>query len=455
MLKATASYLLYPLLERQQNRQITPKLKALKAFSALPRTAQQALVQQQLYEVVAAAGRDVPYYQDLFQQQQFDPEKLKTDISYLQELPYLTKDILREQGERLLSQKVERAALHVRKTGGSTGPSILIYYDQSALDWTAAANLHVLEWTGKKRYTKEAHFSSYFSEAIPTKDKLKESIKCIALNRVNITTDTFDTETLQQALHVLRRERPFIVQGHPSTLYRLAVVKEECDRHSNHTNAKSLFQAFESTGEVLSQKQFDTIQKIFKCKIYDRYGNAEFGVVAHTQPYDKAHTEIQKETTNHRRLEVLTRIAWPETRNTQAGNQELVFTGLTNHAMPLIRYCTGDIGNLYQDGNNLFIDQIVGRIHDLVNIGDHIYPTHYIQDFLDRLGGIDEFQLEQIDTKTLKIKLVMLPEESLERISSQIINKWAPYVRIESIDTHELKTQGWRSKFRHLVTSEN
>ena len=90
------------------------------------------------------------------------PAKLRADPSYLQQLPYLTKDIIRREGTRLLSERFSQTALHVRKTGGSTGPSALIYYSQEALDWTAAVNLLVLEWAGKKRHWKEVHLSTRF-----------------------------------------------------------------------------------------------------------------------------------------------------------------------------------------------------------------------------------------------------------------------------------------------------
>ncbi|MEO0868973.1 MAG: hypothetical protein AAFY17_11105 [Cyanobacteria bacterium J06642_11] len=218
MTRALISYALYPLVERQQKREILPKLAAMKDFAQLPRDARQQANQQRLYDIVARAGQEVPYYRDLFAQLSFDPETLKTDIRYLKDLPYLTKDILREQGARLLSENVNSGSLHVRKTGGSTGPSALIYYEQTALDWTAASNLWVLEWTGKKRYMKEVHFSSEFPEQLSRRARFEEAVKCITLNRVNITTASFEPDSLRTILKTLRSERPYIVQGHPSLL---------------------------------------------------------------------------------------------------------------------------------------------------------------------------------------------------------------------------------------------
>lgn len=436
MSRALISYLLYPLVERQQQRQILPKLVQMKAFAQLPREERQRVNQQRLYEAVAQAGQEVPYYRDLFQQHQFDPETIKTDSRYLKDLPYLTKEIVREQGDRLVSDQVNKAALHVRKTGGSTGPSTLVYYDQSGLDWTAAANLLVLEWTGKKRYMKEVHFSSRFPEPLVRREQLKEAIKCITLNRVNITTDTFDPDSLRRILQILKAERPYSVQGHPSTLYSLALLVEQ-----DHFPAQGLFRVFESTGEVLDHKQRELIARVFACQIYNRYGNAEFGVVAHTE-FDQTQN-----------LRVLDYLVWPETRRTEADMQELVFTGLTNSAMPLLRYRTGDLGELIQIDGEFHITDIVGRVHDIVTLGDRRYPTHYIQDLLDRLHGIDEFQLEQVTPETLQLKLVLHEGANRDQIQQRVASWWGPSVMLEFVNFDSLKRQGWRAKFRHLVSS--
>ncbi|MBD2257266.1 phenylacetate--CoA ligase family protein [Pseudanabaena sp. FACHB-2040] len=435
MSKALISYVLYPLVERQQKRNILPKLAQLRAFSALSREARSQAIQQRLAEMVAAAAATVPYYRDLFQAIGFDPERLAKDSAYFQDIPYLTKDIIREQGERLLSESCDRTGLHVRKTGGSTGPSTLIYYDDEALDWTAAANLFVLEWTGKKRYTKEAHFSSEFPEEIPWRDRLRESIKCITLNRVNIRTADFDDASLENILRQLQRTRPYSVQGHPSTLYTLALYAK---RH--FATPQSLFKVFESTGEVLDGKQRDAIADVFKCQIFDRYGNAEFGVVAHSEFPQSSH------------LKVLDFMVWSEAVAADTQN-EIVFTGLRNAAMPLLRYKTGDLGDLVRVDGEFYITNIAGRIHDMVRLGNRQYPTHYLQDLLDRLGGIDEFQLEQVGPERCLLRLVLAPHADPEQIQQRVTAWWGEHVALEFVTFNDLKRVGWRSKFRHLVNT--
>jgi phenylacetate-CoA ligase len=118
--------------------------------------------------------------------------------------------------------------------------------------------------------------------------------------------------------------------------------------------------------------------------VVDRFGNAEFGIVAYERLREPEH-----------KLLVYDAIVWPETRSHESGHQELVLTSLRNDAMPLIRYRSGDLGELLTTAEGFYIRNIVGRVHDLVRIGQVHYPTHYIQDLLDRIGGVDEFQLEE------------------------------------------------------------
>jgi phenylacetate-CoA ligase len=434
MLDTIISYSAYPLVEFVQKRTIITKVAHLRKFYTLSPEERLQTIKKKLHYVVSSAAQDVPYYKDLFQRIAFEPDKLKTDIKYLNDIPYLNKNILNEQAERCLSKKFNQQKLHVRKTGGSTGPSTIIYYDDDALDWTAAVNLLVLEWANKKRYMKEVHFSSRFPEKFPLKDRLKESIKCLILNRVNIETDSLDPTSAQKILQILNRIKPYSVQGHPSTLYSLAIFARQ-NLKKNH----NLFKIFESTGEVLDLKKKLFIQDTFGCTVYNRYGSAEFGVIAHTDAL------------NCEALKVLDFIAWPEVLLNQDGYKEIILTGLTNQAMPLIRYQTGDLGEIETFQGDLYIKNIIGRSHDFVNIGGKTYPTHYIQDLLDRIGGIDEFQIKQITSNTCLLKIVLNTSVSQEFIRKKVEIWWKDNIKVEFIELSDLVKQGWRSKFRHLI----
>lgn len=432
------AYVLYPFLESIQKRDILSKLNLLKKDSLLPFNERLQIRRKKLIEILNIAKNHVPYYRDLFRHIGFDPDKVEKDIAYFYELPYLTKEIIREQGNRLLNDKYPKNSLHIRKTGGSTGPSALIYYSQGALDWTAATNLFVLEWTGKKRHMKEVHLSSRFPETFPLKDRIKEYIKCMALNRVNIMTDSFDYKALKKVWNKLKKVKPYLIQGHPSTLYALALFVKETENRG-----EGIIKVFESTGELLDKKKREVIKDVFNCQIFNRYGNAEFGVVAYQT----------KE--NSDKLKVIDYMVWPEILQIEGDTYEIVLTGLTNDAMPLIRYRTGDLGTLEKQEDGFYLKNIQGRIHEVVKIGDKNYPTHYIQDLLDRIGGVDEFQIEIRDNAPLLLRLVVSEESARDNIKHHIKSWWNNDVEIEFTDFNGLKRVGWREKFKYVISSKS
>src|SRR4051812_16163933 len=103
MLRMLCACVAYPLAERLQGRQIRSKLSALRAQMALPFPQRSELRRKQLADMLERAGSDVPYYKELFARLKFRPQLVSRDLGFLNELPFLTKDIIREQGTRLLS----------------------------------------------------------------------------------------------------------------------------------------------------------------------------------------------------------------------------------------------------------------------------------------------------------------------------------------------------------------
>ncbi len=429
------AYALYPLAEKVQRRRIRSKLRTLSSHAKRPFHERKTWQLQRLGQMLQLAGESVPYYRELFAQTNFEPRTVEADPSYLQQLPYLTKDIIRREGTRLLSERFSQTALHVRKTGGSTGPSALIHYSQEALDWTAAVNLLVLEWTGKKRYWKEVHLSTRFPGSIPLRDRLKERVKCLALNRINILTDRLDDQGLARLWNELFRARPYLVQAHPSTMWALSRFVK---KHSY--DARGVLQVFESTGEVLDPVKRRFIQETLNCRVVNRYGNAEFGVIAYSP-------ELEEDGY----LRLLDFMVWPEVGATEDGPPELIFTGLTNSAMPLIRYRTGDHGELQEDADGFLLRNLRGRVHELVRVGNRTYPTHYFQDLLDRIGGITEFQILDRNDGYPLLKIVPDELESCEALSARVAHWLGNNVDVMLVDVDGLERVGRNSKFCHVV----
>ena len=127
--------LLYPLIERLQHRRIRSALREVRLRASLdfPHRRQGAV--RQLVRTLQHARHTVPYYRDLFHRIRFDPACVQSDLRFLRKIPFLTKAIIRREQDRLLSTDFPKATLHERKTGGSTGPSVMIYHSHLDTGW--------------------------------------------------------------------------------------------------------------------------------------------------------------------------------------------------------------------------------------------------------------------------------------------------------------------------------
>jgi phenylacetate-CoA ligase len=427
------AYIAYPLAERLEKRDITTKVNELKRYYQLPFAQRKVMMLEKLVKTLSFAKTAVPYYRDVFHSIQFDPERLYSDIAYLQELPYLTKDIIREQGERLLAAPLDSVRHHIRKTGGSTGVSAVIYYDQVGLDYSAAVTRYARENIGHTAVKSELHFAASFAKPPKTSLPSKDDIKNFALNRNNIFFDRLDDQGLGEILSELTHHRVHLVHGHPSTLYALA-----CYVEANIGSVK-VFDIFESSGELLQDYMRKKIKQAFNCTIVDRYGSAEFGIIGYE--FDGEDSPMQ----------LLDSEGWGENIATDEGD-ELVFTGFHNRLMPLIRYKTGDMATIEETDRGQFVSSLTGRIHDIVEIGGVKYPTHNIMDVMDhRIGGIQEFQISLEQGQKPKFSVVLEQSTSADEVRSKLLNYWQNNVDVVFVENKDLVRVGRNAKFRHVV----
>jgi phenylacetate-CoA ligase len=428
-MRAIFSYVAYPIAERYLGRSIRPKAEELREWMRQSPAARRKTSQQRLARAVEKAGADVPYYRDLFRELQFDPKSLETAPQDFYKLPYLTKQILRDQGGRMLSDKVDHTQLHLRRTNGSTGFATEVYYDQQALDWSAATNLLTYDFSARKRWQTEIHLSTRFIEGIPPVAARIEWFKCLAMGRANIHTQEFTEEGLRQLLKEIADVGAYLIQGHPSTMYFLSLFVQRygLDKYP-------LFEAFASTGETLDLGKANLISKVLGCRVLNRYGNAEVGVVAHSRE-------------NPGELEIFDFNVHVE----NAPDQELVITGLLNEAMPLLRYRTGDLGEVYEKVGLPFLRNLGGRIHDVVPIRGRMHPSHFVKDLLERWGGVDEWQIEIKKDSAPVLKIVGNAGLNPDLIRAKVSEFFGEDYQVVFVELSQLHLVGSREKFRYVV----
>jgi phenylacetate-CoA ligase len=204
-----------------------------------------------------------------------------------------------------------------------------------------------------------------------------------------------------------------------------------------------LCRVFESTGETLDPGARKTIEEALGCRVLDRYGSAEFGVVAYERPGARPG------------LEILDAVVLAETLPDGEGHEELVLTGLRNDAMPLVRYRTGDLVRLAREPEDVAgrILAVQGRVHDAVAIAGRRVPTHVIQDRLDGFGCVEEFQVEVADGAPPRLR-VAAPAGEHARIREGVRGWWGDALELEFTPRERFVRAGRRGKHRHLVVRE-
>lgn len=429
MLRFFNAYVLFPLLEKKSKRQIAPKLAELKRFEKLTRDEQELLRRKELHRSLVHARETVPYYAEVFRAKAFDPDRVLTDIRFIQDLPILTKEIVRENTERLRLP----GAHHVRKTGGSTGQSVFFYYDDVGLDWTSAINSRAYEMAGNYPHRRDSHISSELGITPPTgKAKLLDWLKLTSQNRTRVMIRSFSDSDLRASFDELNARRPYLLQGHPSSGYALA---DYVERHG--LQGPRYCGVFEPSGETLTPKMADSMSRNLRCRVTNRYGNAEFGVMAHSRATDSFET-----------LQVFNRAFYMEP--TQKGN--LIVSTWTNGSFPLFRYDTGDIGTVTEGADGSILTDLQGRIHDMVRIAGEDYATHYIMDYLDhKIRRVREFQILVQPSAEPVLCIVAEEESDRPRIRRELEIRWPQGLQIQFINMDELRRVGWQKKFRHVI----
>jgi phenylacetate-CoA ligase len=427
-----ANQLIFPVAERYEGRAISRNFAEIRSFSLLPRDQQKVYQQKKLSEIIDFANSEVPYYKSIYSQHHVSGEKIIKDINFINDFPILTKSIIREHGHRLLSKDLEATKHHACKTGGSTGPSCIIYYDQPAADRSAAVTRYARFIAGKRLHRSELHFACDFGESQQNNLWQRETLKCMAMNRSNIFVNKVDKAALQKIYNALRIRKPYLVHGHPSTMYQLALFVEQTKPK------KRLFGVFEPSGEYCTAAMASKIKDTFGCKINNRYGLAEFGVVAYQIGESE---ECLRFFDSENFCELIP----------SQEEQELVITGFHNKLMPLIRYKTGDLAHSLGDTGGLNIHGLRGRTHDKLNFGDREVLTHFVQDIVDhRIGGVAIFQLNE---KPIGVEFLVIEEDpnDKERIRTALLKYFPEIIGVKFVDWDDIERFGRHQKFRYLV----
>ena len=383
---------------RASGNKIPSILKEISSYEYAGRDEIRELTERKLKNILMHAHANVPYYRGVLEECGVvagDEVRLEN----FSRIPVLTKEIIREQGENMLSADYRARRPYDNTSGGSTGEPVRFVQDAEYDEWNIATKIYFNAVLGKQMGQAELKLWGSDRDIIEGNLTVKDRAINFLYNRKFFNCYRFDEEHIEQLIALNNRHRPVAYWSYMESAFELSnyLLSRQVDFHP----PKIVI----STIGPLTEEVKERIERGMKCKVYNQYGSREVGAVAcqcgeqgglHSFPW-----------WNH--VELID----GEGRAVEEGEGNVVVTTFHNFSMPLIRYEIGDVavpgGYECACGRNTFqLKKVMGRTLGYFRKGDgSLVHSHFIVQALFFREWIRKFQViqDQLDRVLIRVEL--------------------------------------------------
>jgi phenylacetate-CoA ligase len=207
---------------------------------------------------------------------------------------------------------------------------------------------------------------------------------------------------VEERLEWLRRERPDYFATYSESLEHLGFAA------GDERPAEGI-KAIIAMSEQLTPGMQSYVERVFGAPVYQHYALSEIELVATRCEAGRYHVH---------REHCFVEIVDEEGRACRSGQTgRIVVTSLTNFAMPLLRYDTGDLAQVTEGACSCnrtlpSFGKIVGRYSRVAHLPDGTLPLVFaIRDAIeqmptDLMGGLREFQIHQLRDQSMELRIV-------------------------------------------------
>jgi len=367
--------------------------------------------------IIKHAYDNVPLYHQKFKSVGIRPEDIKT-VEDLQKIPLTTKQELRDGFPKgVVAKGVDINKCWVSHTSGSTGIPLTVVYGEKDEDYEKAIALRPNLSCGQKIRDKWAVITS--ADHIVTK-KWFQKFRVFAPEYISLFAD------INEQISILEKFNPDVLDGYASSIYLLA--KEIKETGNNKIHPKIIY----STAELLDEKMRKSINSVFGVEMYDQFGCVELARTA---------WECSEHRGYHIDMDAVVMEFLNDGESVASGERgEIVYTGLYNYSMPIIRYAVGDIGIPSDEkcpcGRGLPLMKVVeGRKDAFVQVpSGRIFSPITWTILLRPFSEIDQFKVIQEKISLLKVQIVKgkgFSEETINQVKINIKNTLGEEVNVE------------------------
>jgi phenylacetate-CoA ligase len=345
---------------------------------------------EKIVDILQYAYKNVPYYKKVFDDSDIIKNG-KVELDNFKKLPFLTKDIMRQEGTNLYS-KEKRKGVYENTSGGSTGEPVRFLQDKYYSDWNIANKIYVKLKAGQQPGMKELRFWGSERDLLEGREKLSIRLRNWLYNRKEFNTFKMSEKDMLEYVKKWNKYKPCWVESYVQSIFEFAKFIE-----NNNLKIHSPKNGILTSAGTLFPEMREKIEEVFKCKVYNRYGSREVGDMA------CGTGELKLSLWNHY-IEVI--------------DNKIYVTALNNYSMPFIRYDIGDIGKLSSDG--LAFSNVEGREMSAIRTNlNKIIPAEFFIHFIGVVhndSGISKFQVIQKKIDYLEINVVI---KNLDRFDKE------------------------------------
>lgn len=403
LLSRLSRHVFHPLLDLKEGSRRLAILRELERTQWLPLEELQVRQRRRLQDIVRYAGKHSEFYRRRFAAAGFDAANF--DLDAFRRLPVLTKADIRSHTPAMLSDEFTFDSLGEHKTGGSTGTSLTTHFDRDWLERRTADAMRSDRWAGCFHGMKIA---SIWGNP-PQPETLRSRLRSWLIERfVYLDTMNLNDATMADFVARWRHERPEALFGHSHSLYMLA-------RYVTSQGITDLRPVgIISTSMMLLPQERAVIEKAFGCRVTDRYGCEEVGLIAcECERHHGMHLDIE-----HLYIEFL-RPDGAEAQPQEEGT--IVVTDLFNRGMPFIRYRIEDVGvpsdRRCECGRGMpLMERVTGRVADYLKRqdGSLVAGVSLVERTLTAIDGIEQMQIVQPAKSEIVLNIVRAPQYTKE-----------------------------------------
>lgn len=294
---------------KKRNPSLFKHYHALKESEWLSRDALETIQMSNLHKFLDFAGKQSPYYRELFKRYGFKTGSLSSPED-IQLIPETSKDTLISQNKAVHCENF-REKTRIAETSGTSGAALSFARSEGWDSLNRATMMRAYDWYGVKPWDRNGYLWGYNISP-------KESLKIKLLDGLQNRFRLFDYSLEEIRKFAKKLSSASFLNGYSSMVYETAKIINE------HDLERPKLKLVKGTSEMILDVYHPETQKAFGCKVTSEYGAAESGLIAFECPDGRMHVNIEN--------------LLLETND----KGEALITNFASDSFPIIRYNLGD-----------------------------------------------------------------------------------------------------------------